>query len=194
MTMHFFAEELTGGTPPETPTTSNNTHEASTPPQAQETPVEALKQELEKAQAQAQEYLDRWKRTMAELANYRKRVEGQEEQTRKRIRAEVLAAWLEIVDDLERALNDPNRPQRGKSRKWAEGIELIYNKIRHLLEMQGVTEIEAEPGQPFDPYLHEAVGFVEDSPYEEGHIVDVVRKGYRVGDLVIRPALVRVAR
>lgn len=192
MTAAFFSEEL-APTPPEAFASSNtnSNQEPETPPEAS---LATLKQELEKAQAQAQEYLDRWKRTAAELANYRKRVEDQAAQTRQRIRAEVLAAWLDIVDDLERALNDPNRPQRGKARKWSEGIELIYNKVRHLLEMQGVMEIPAQPGQPFDPYLHEAVGFVEDSPYEEGHIVEVVRKGYQVGDMVIRPALVKVAR
>ncbi len=186
----------------EQPTTPMETHSSdnskeasatasSTPSQAE---VEALKQQLEAAKAQAQEYLAGWQRTMAEFDNYRKRVAAQEEQTRQRIRAEVLKALLEIVDDLERAFQDPNRPRRGRAREWAQGIELIYNKIRHLLQMQGVEVIPAEPGQPFDPYWHEAVGFVEDSPYDEGHIAEVVRKGYRVGDLVIRPALVKVAR
>lgn len=170
---------------------SKDTPSTSTPTQAE---VEALKQQLEEAKAQAQEYLAGWQRTMAEFDNYRKRVAAQEEQTRQRIQAEVLKALLDIVDDMERALQDPNRPRRGKARQWAQGIQLIYDKIRHLLQMQGVEVIPAEPGQPFDPYWHEAVGFVEDSSYEEGHIAEVIRKGYRVGDLVIRPALVKVAR
>ena len=156
--------------------------------------VIALQRQLEEARAQAQEYLAGWQRTMAEFDNYRKRVAAQEEQTRRRIQADVFQTLLEIIDDLERALEHPNRPKRGKSGEWADGIELIYQKIKHLLELHGVEEIPAEPGQIFDPFLHEAIGFVDDSPYEEGHIVEVVRKGYRVGDLVVRPALVKVAR
>ncbi len=156
--------------------------------------VETLQRQLEEARAQAQEYLAGWQRTMAEFDNYRKRVAAQEEQTRQRIRADVFQTLLEILDDLERALTHPNRPKRGKSGEWAQGIELIYQKIKHLLEVHGVEEIPAAPGDVFDPFLHEAIGFVEDAPYEEGHIVEVVRKGYRVGDLVIRPALVKVAR
>ncbi len=190
--MMFPEEQPT--TPMETHSTDNSKEAPSTASSATQAEVEALKQQLEEAKAQAQEYLAGWQRTMAEFDNYRKRVAAQEEQTRQRIRAEVLKTLLEIVDDLERALEDPNRPRRGKAREWAQGIELIYDKIRHLLQMQGVEPIPAEPGQPFDPFWHEAVGFVEDSPYEEGHIAEVVRKGYRVGDLVIRPALVKVAR
>ncbi len=190
--MMFPEEQPT--TPMETHSTDNSKEAPSTASSATQAEVEALKQQLEEAKAQAQEYLAGWQRTMAEFDNYRKRVAAQEEQTRQRIRAEVLKTLLEIADDMERALEDPNRPRRGKAREWAQGIELIYDKIRHLLQMQGVEPIPAEPGQPFDPFWHEAVGFVEDSPYEEGHIAEVVRKGYRVGDLVIRPALVKVAR
>lgn len=174
---------------------SNGKEAPATPPQ-EPGEVEALKQELEATRAKAQEYLDSWKRTLAEFDNYRKRVAQQEEATRQRLRADVFKELLEIVDDLERALRDPNRPKRGKGHEWAEGIELIYRKIRGVLARHGVEEIPAAPGQPFDPYWHEVIGTVDadEAGVEEGHIVEVVRKGYRVGDLVIRPALVKVAR
>jgi molecular chaperone GrpE len=95
------------------------------------------------------------------------------------------------VDDLERAMK--NCPTEIASTEWAQGIELIYRKLLSLLEAEGVTKIEAE-GQPFDPNLHEAISHEEVEGYQEGQIIEVVKQGYRVGERVLRPALVRVAR
>ncbi len=153
-----------------------------------------LQAQLEEARAKAQEYLEDLLRIKAEYENYQKRMDREREEARHRLRAEVFRELLDILDDLELALQDPNRPKRGKSKQWADGVELIYRKMRNLLTRHGVEEIPAAPGQPFDPYLHEAVGMVETTEIEEGHIAEVVRKGYRAGNLVIRPALVKVAR
>ena len=76
---------------------------------------------------------------------------------------------------------------------WAEGIAAIDRKLRQLLESEGVTQVDATPGTPFDPRDHEAVVIIPDTGHAEGEIVDEIRRGYRLRDRVIRPALVAVA-
>jgi molecular chaperone GrpE len=103
----------------------------------------------------------------------------------------VVKRYLEISDDLERALK--NRPQKGEGADWAIGIELIYRKLLSYLESEGVKMMQAE-GQMFDPNLHEAVT-TEDSPqHQSGQIIEVLQPGYLLGERVLRPAVVRVAR
>jgi molecular chaperone GrpE len=95
------------------------------------------------------------------------------------------------MDDLERALKD--RPSDGDAASWAEGIELIYRKLSALFIAEGVEEILAD-GTSFDPALHEALSHEESDEHAEGQVIEVVQRGYRMGDRVLRPALVRVAK
>lgn len=152
---------------------------------------EQLKAELAEAQALSNEYLDGWLRQRAEFANYKKRIDRNNDDSRKRIAGEILTRYLPVVDDLERALE--NRPSKGDTAKWAEGIELIFQKLNTILESEEVETIPAE-GLPFDPTLHEALTFEENDKSEEGYVIEVVQKGYKIGDRVLRPALVRVAK
>ncbi|NPA31841.1 MAG: nucleotide exchange factor GrpE [Chloroflexi bacterium] len=165
--------------------------EAFTPGQAGNDP-QTLQRALAEAQAKAEEYLAGWQRERAEFANYRQRVEQQAAQTRDRVRGDVLKGLIDILDDLDLALQ--NRPTEGEAAAWAEGIVLIAQKIRTFLQQQGLEVIDPQPGDPFDPYLHEAIAVEPSDEVESGHIVSVLRKGYRVGDRVLRPALVRVAQ
>jgi molecular chaperone GrpE len=91
--------------------------------------------------------------------------------------------------------NEPlkNRPSAGEGAAWAEGVELVYKKFRTLLEAEGVVQMEAE-GELFDPNFHEAITQEDNEEHESGHIIEVVQKGYMLGERVLRPALVRVAR
>jgi molecular chaperone GrpE len=152
---------------------------------------EQLKAELAEAQALANEYLDGWQRQRAEFANYKKRIDRNNDDSRKRIAGEILTRYLPIVDDLERALE--NRPSKGDVANWAEGIELVYQKLKTILESEEVETIPAE-GLPFDPNFHEALTFEENNKSKEGYVIEVVQKGYKIGDRVLRPALVRVAK
>ncbi len=154
--------------------------------------IATLSEELASARAQAQEYLDGWTRERAAFANYKRRVEEERERQRQQLLAEVVKDFLEVLDDLELALK--NRPQGEEGAAWAEGIELIYRKLRSRLEARGVEQVPAEPGQPFDPQYHEAISHEPVDGHESGHIIEVVRPGYRVGEVIIRPALVRVAQ
>lgn len=152
---------------------------------------EDLQTKLNELEKKANEYLEGWQRARAEFANYKKRIEREQAQTYQLASSAVLKKFLEVVDDLERAMK--NCPPDIASTEWAQGIELIYRKVLSLLEAEGVTRIEAE-GQPFDPNLHEAISHEEVEGYQEGQIIEIVKQGYRVGDRVLRPAMVRVAR
>jgi molecular chaperone GrpE len=153
--------------------------------------VADLQAELEQLGAKSEEYLDGWQRERAEFANYRRRVERERETSQQNITGNIVRRYLEVVDDLERALK--NRPNEGDGAAWAEGIELIYRKMLNLIEAEGVQPMGAE-GQPFDPNLHEAISHEDDPDRESGEIIEVIKSGYTLGDRVLRPALVRVAR
>ena len=150
-----------------------------------------LQHELEQTKAQSQEYLEGWQRARAEFANYKKRVARDQEDARLRIAADTLSKYLGVIDDLERALKE--RPDDGEAAAWAEGIELIYRKTYGVLETEGVEVIDAE-GEHFDPNMHEAISHDESEDHEEGDVIEVVQPGYRLGERVLRPAMVRVAK
>ena len=159
--------------------------------QSLESQVADLQAELEQLRAKSEEYLDGWQRERAEFANYRRRVERERETSQQNITGNIVRRYLEVVDDLERALR--NRPSEGEGAAWAEGIELIYRKLLNLLESEGVQPMEAE-GQPFDPNLHEAISHEDNPDRDSGEVIEVIKSGYTLGDRVLRPALVRVAR
>ncbi|MFQ5942433.1 MAG: nucleotide exchange factor GrpE [Anaerolineales bacterium] len=150
-----------------------------------------LQHELDQTKSQAQEYLEGWQRARAEFANYKKRVTRDQEEARLRIAAETLTKYLGVIDDLERALKE--RPGDGEAAAWAEGIELIYKKMYGVLETEGVELIDAD-GEHFDPTMHEAISHDESEDHEEGEVIEVVQPGYRMGERVLRPAMVRVAK
>lgn len=152
---------------------------------------ELLSSELEEWQSKANEYLDGWQRSRAEFANYKKRVEREQAQVSQRATANVIKHFLEVMDDLELALK--NRPQEGEGASWADGVELVYRKFSSILETEGVTPIETD-GQYFDPTLHEAITNEDNPDFESGQIIEVLKRGYFIGDRVLRPATVRVAR
>jgi molecular chaperone GrpE len=152
-----------------------------------------LRCELEKTQARADEYLSGWQRERAEFINYKKRVEREQSQGGQAAFGNAIRRYLDIADDLARALKDGNRPVEGNGAIWAEGIDLIHRKMVAAFEADGVKVIDAK-GKFFDPNMHEAISH-EDSPeHESGQIIDVVQPGYMLGERVIRPARVRVAR
>jgi len=153
--------------------------------------IQRLVQELQDWQVKAEEYLDGWQRARAEFANYKKRIEREQAQVYQNAAASVLKRFLDVLDDLDRALQ--NRPQDGEGAAWAEGIDLVYRKFNSILEAEGVTRIQAE-GTFFDPNLHEGISQEDNDEYESGQIIAVVKNGYWIGDRVLRPATVRVAR
>jgi molecular chaperone GrpE len=153
--------------------------------------IDSLKAELLAAQAQADEYLDGWQRSRAEFANFRKRIERDQATANQAATGNILKRFLDVVDDLDRALK--NRPKDGEGANWAGGIELVYRKLITTLENEGVQVIQAE-GQFFDPNLHEAISQEDHPDLESGQVIATVQQGYLLGERVLRPARVRVAR
>jgi len=153
--------------------------------------VEEFQTEIEALRAQADEYLDGWQRSRAEFANYKKRTEREKEEMHAQVTGKILTHYLDIIDDLERALRD--QPMESGSNAWAEGINLIYIKLKAILESEGIEPIAAD-GITFDPNFHEAISYEENDDHQDGQVIEVVQRGYKLGDRVLRPAMVRVAK
>jgi molecular chaperone GrpE len=152
---------------------------------------ESLEEQVKRLHTEAEEYLDGWQRARAEFANFKKRTQRENEHARDRIAGEIITHFLGVKDDIERALS--RAPETDDFQEWTLGIELIHQKLQALLDAEGVERIEAE-GERFDPNLHEAVSFEESDDHEEGLIIDITQPGYKMGERVLRPAMVRVAK
>ncbi len=150
--------------------------------------LEALKSQLAEAESKAQEYKDGWQRSQAEFLNYKNRMARDNEMMYASMKGDIIKKVLPALDDLERALQ--NRPADDA---WASGVELIARKFQNILDAEGVKRIAAE-GAVFDPNFHEAISHEPSEAVESGHVIAVVQNGYRLGERVIRPALVRVAQ
>ena len=152
---------------------------------------DTLQKQSEEARSREKEYLDCWQRERADFLNYKKRIERERELAHNTAVADVVQKYLVLQDDLERALK--SRPEDPALSTWVEGIEFIYRKLLSLLEKEGIQQI-IPTDEMFDPAIHEAVAQEESPDYESGQIIEVISPGYRMGDRVIRPARVRVAR
>ncbi len=152
--------------------------------------LEELRTSLEEMEAKKEEYLDGWQRSRAEFANYKKRILREQAEIHQAARGEIIKLYLDIADDLERALD--KKPDSGDGDIWAAGIEIIYQKLMNRLESEGIRPMDAL-GQEFDPNIHEAIMKEESEEHESGQIIEVMQAGYWLGDKVLRPAQVRVA-
>jgi molecular chaperone GrpE len=152
--------------------------------------LESLQKELDEARAKEAEYLDGWQRARAELANARKRFQKEQQQSYANAKADVLVRLLPIVDDFERAFE--TLPEDLSSQPWIEGVRLIQQKAQGLLAQEGVEPIDAV-GQEFDPFRHQAVTHEPSSEVPAGEVIAEMQLGYRMGDRVLRPSMVRVS-
>lgn len=146
------------------------------------------KEMYEAKDQESKEYYEALQRVMAEFDNYKKRTKKEKEETYSSAAGEVLIAFLPVLDNLERSIAS-NKENAGA---FHEGIALVCKQFRDVLKSFGVEEIKTL-GENFDPNLHNAVMHVEDENYSEGQIVEELRKGYTLGDKVIRHSMVKVA-
>ncbi|MFP4169829.1 MAG: nucleotide exchange factor GrpE [Methanomassiliicoccales archaeon] len=146
--------------------------------------IDYLKDALEEERARAKEYLDAAKRIQAEFDNYKKRLQREKEQKVQEANEKLICEFLSIMDDFERAI----QAQDG-GKEFQEGIRKIHNNILNLLEHYGVSEIEMD--DQFNPELHEALSVGEG---EDGRILEVYQKGYRMGNRILRCPKVKVGR
>lgn len=153
-------------------------------------PTLSLEEQLAAAQAEAARNLDGWQRTQAEFANARKRFERQRAEAFTNANIEMVGKLLPLIDDFERALESVPEDEQGDP--WVSGVGLVYRKLLTMLDDMNIQVISSV-GEPFDPNYHEALTQEPSDEYESGVVVREVRRGYRLGDRVIRPALVSVA-
>jgi molecular chaperone GrpE len=153
--------------------------------------LETLRSELAETAQKADEYLRLAQRTQADFINYRRRMEEERAQQARDAGLSVLQRLLPILDDFERAMSSASDPERQSS--WGKGVLLVERNLRALLAAESVEAIGAE-GADFDPRLHEALGSAPSANVAEGHVLHIVRQGYRKGDRVLRPTQVIVAK
>ncbi|MBQ3054020.1 MAG: nucleotide exchange factor GrpE [Clostridia bacterium] len=150
------------------------------------TNLEALKEKAEKAD----EYLDKYQRTLAEYDNFRKRTVKEKEQLVTDAKIYAVTGLIPVLDNLERA--SAAAENESDENPLKQGVEMIFRSVIEEFEKLGVKEIEAL-GESFDPNFHNAVMHIEDETVAENTVVEVFQKGYKIGDKVIRPSMVKVA-
>jgi molecular chaperone GrpE len=141
-------------------------------------------------QRERDDYKDRWLRKTAEFENYRKRVERERREHADQTVTDLLLELLVIGDDLDRALT-VDTGEGGSA--YRRGVELIHGKLQDLLRKQGVRPIEAL-GADFDPNVHQAVIHESSPDHREGEVIGELRRGYVMGERLLRPAMVKVAK
>jgi len=158
--------------------------------EAAEETVEINLDELKEKAAKADEYLDKYQRTLAEYDNFRKRTIKEKEQLAGDTKIYIVSCLLPVLDNLERA--EVAAENESDENPLKTGVQMIIRSVKEEFEKLGVKEIEAL-GQTFDPNYHNAVMHIEDETVAENTVAEVFQKGYAVGDKVIRPSMVKVA-
>lgn len=155
----------------------------------------ATRSELKRVESENAELKNQLARRQADFENYRKRVERERSETYNRVVADVAAKLLPVLDNLKRALDSEASVEASESdefRHFLSGVDLIYKQLNGVLEALGVKPIAAV-GERFDPHIHEAVVTEASDDYEPDTVMQEIVPGYRLGDKLIRPALVKVA-
>lgn len=155
----------------------------------------ATRAELKRVEAEVNELKDRLARRQADFENYRKRIERERASTYNRVIADIATKLLPVLDNLRRALDAEASMEAGESdefRHFLSGIDLIYKQLDGVFDALGVKPIPAV-GEPFDPHVHEAVVTEPTDQHEPDTVIQEIVRGYRIGDKLIRPALVKVA-
>lgn len=149
--------------------------------------VDELEAEIEKLKKENDKYYEHLQRTAAEFDNYKKRVSKEKENIYQLAVGDVVAKYITVVDSLEKGAN-----VQGMDESMKEGINLIY---RQILDVMNSLNVEVIPtvNEKFNPEFHDAVMHIESEEYDEQTVVEELKRGYKIKDRVIRPAMVKVA-
>jgi len=153
--------------------------------------VDELQARLEEVERERSQFRGMAQRAQADLMNYRQRVEKEREDAHRNMVERGMRNLLPIIDDLSLAIQ--HTPHNTEEASWFEGVRLIERRLHALLELEGVTEMDAK-GQPFDPWQHEALFMIDTLDDEPGIVVDVIRPGYKIQDRILRTAQVSVTQ
>jgi molecular chaperone GrpE len=147
--------------------------------------------DADEVQRQRDDYYDRLLRKTAEFDNYRKRVDRDRQSMSDTVTADVVRDLLPLVDDLERALRAESGSEGAEA--YRRGVELIHRQLLEILKKRGVSAIEAL-GTDFDPHYHQAVAYDHAEGRRDGEVIEEFARGYMLGDRLLRPAMVKVAK
>ena len=164
--------------------------EEGAPASAPQDASEALVTEITALRRERDELRDQLLRKAADFDNYRKRVERDRREMVELAAQDLLSELLPVLDDFERALEADVAPG---AESYRDGVELIYKQLQDLLKKRSVTPIEAV-GTDFDPHVHQAVVHEDSTTHRDGEVIAELRRGYRLGDRLLRPAMVKVAK
>lgn len=156
--------------------------------ETEEKEEDVKKEEKDPVQQELDDTKDRLLRLTAEYSNYKRRSEKEKQDAYVYAKSDTIKALLPVIDNLERALANETKDYDALKK----GVEMTFDNLTTILETLGV-EVFGEPGDIFDPNLHNAVMHVEDEEHKNGEIVDVFQKGYKIGDKIVRPAMVKSA-
>ncbi|MDX6272629.1 MAG: molecular chaperone GrpE [Acidobacteriota bacterium] len=157
--------------------------------------LDVVEAELQKARAERQELQDLAARRQADFDNYRKRIERERGETYNRIVADVVGQLLPVMDNLRRAHEAESSVEATESqefRNFLHGVELISKQLNGVLESLGIEPVPTV-GRPFDPHVHEAIATEQTEEFEPDTVMQEIVRGYRLGDKLLRPAMVKVA-
>jgi molecular chaperone GrpE len=155
----------------------------------------ATRAELKRLEGEVKELRESVARRQADFENYRKRMDRERAETYNRVVADIAAKLLPVLDNLKRALETEASVEASESdefRHFLSGVDLIYKQLAGVLDALGVKPVLAE-GEPFDPHLHEAVVTEPTDEYEPDTVIQEIVRGFRIGDKLIRPSLVKVS-
>jgi molecular chaperone GrpE len=154
--------------------------------------IDLLRKELSHYKKIEEDYLDRLKRVHAEYDNYRKRIQKEQLDTILRANKELIGKLLPVIDSFEQALEIGNDLKIVGS-EFYKGVKMIFDKLMDIMQKEGISVINPV-GEEFNPYICEAVITESVKDVEEGTVLEVLRKGYKLNDFLIRPAVVKVCK
>lgn len=145
---------------------------------------------IKNLRAEAAQHKDALQRTMADFQNYKRRTEREKSLLSHKSALDTITKMLPIIDDFERAM--ANVPEDLEGNPWMNGVTLIQGKFKKLLEEHAVEVLDPQ-GEAFDPNIHQAISMDDSEDVPSGHVIETLQKGYQSGDILLRPAMVRVA-
>lgn len=163
--------------------------EAKTKGQKEEN-VSIKKSELERMQSEVREFKDKWLRAAADFENAKKKWNKEKQEIIEYVRVDLMRGMLLLLDHFEQALQ--NLPQ--EKNDFEKGIEIIFKEMNNILTGYGLVKINNLGGEDFNPFEQEAIEYKEDDEVPEGKILEVLRPGYKLKDILLRPALVKVSK
>jgi molecular chaperone GrpE len=155
----------------------------------------AVHEELKRLEAEKQELMDVFQRRQADFENYRRRIDRDRLESFNRVTCDVVRRLLPVIDNLQRALEAQTAidlSDNPEFQNFAEGIGLVFDQLNNVLDALGVKIIPSV-GEQFDPHVHEAVATELSEEYAPDTVTEELQRGYRLGDTLIRPAMVKVA-